>query len=142
MLEGYYKRPLPLKTIMEQDDSERISLMESVFAMIHLICTSNFGECKHEEDFGCEIWEYDFENITSSLRFKEAIGESVMRGIQKFEPRITNVSVDVDVEQVMTRVEGRRIKNRVEILVRGNLLKTNEPMEHRDQFFIGPLSYY
>lgn len=142
MIEGYYKLPLRLRSIMDQDEVSRNSLTESVFAMIHLICTSHFGECKHEEDFGCGIWDHDFENITNSIHYKDAIKDSILNGIKKFEKRITNVMVDIDVEQIVTMYEGRRMKNRVNIIVRGNLLKTNEPIQHIDQFFIGPLSYY
>jgi phage baseplate assembly protein W len=110
--------------------------------MIHLICTSNFGECKHEDEFGCELWDHDFENITSGDSFKMSVRDSIQAGISKYEKRITNVQVEIDLEQIMSTLQGRRVKNRVTVTVTGNLAMTNERIHHTEHFFIGPLSYY
>lgn len=138
----YYKVPLKLDQIVKKQDVNRCSLKESVAGMIHLIATSNFGECKHDETFGCEIWNHDFENITNAQTFKENVRASMIEAIAKFEKRIEFVKVDIEFEQVLTSIRRRRVKNRVSLIVTGKLVITNEDFVFREHFFIGPLSYY
>jgi phage baseplate assembly protein W len=138
----YYKIPLKLDDVIRKQDLPRQSLKGSVAGMIHLIATSSFGECKHDENFGCDIWNHDFENITNAQVFKESIRESMKEAISRFEKRIEFVNVDIDIEQVVSSIKKRRIKNRILLTVTGKLAMTNEDFVYREQFFIGPLSYY
>jgi phage baseplate assembly protein W len=138
----YYKIPLKLDEVIKKQDLPRCSLKESVAEMIHLISTSGFGECKHDESFGCDLWNHDFENITNAQAFKENVRGSVKDAISRYEKRIEFVNVDVDVEQVISSIKKRRIKNRIVLTVRGKLVMTNEDFNYSEHFFIGPLSYY
>ena len=110
--------------------------------MIHLISITHFGECKHDETFGCEIWENDFEIITNSQLFKDQLKTSILKTIKNHEPRLSLVSVNIQMEQVEYRMNNRRTKTRIELKVNGTLTKTNELFSHLEHFFIGPLSYY
>jgi len=118
------------------------SLKESVAGMIHLIATTSFGECKHDESFGCGIWDHDFENISNAEAFKESVKGSMASAIARYEKRIEYVNIDVEIEQVMTMVKRRKIKNRIVLNVKGKLVKTNEDFKYNETFFIGPLSYF
>jgi phage baseplate assembly protein W len=138
----YYKIPLKLDQIVRKQDVARCGLKESVAGMIHLIATSNFGECKHDETFGCEIWNHDFENITNAQIFKETVRTSLLEAIGRFEKRIESVHVEIDFEQVLSSIKGRRIKNRILLIVTGKLVMTNEDFVFNEHFYIGPLSYY
>lgn len=138
----YYKIPLRLDDVIKKQDLPRCSLKESVAGMIHLIATSGFGECKHDEAFGCDIWNHDFENITNAQAFKENVRESMRDAISRYEKRIEFVNVDIDIEQVMSSIKKRRIKNRIVLTVSGKLVMTNEDFNYSEHFFIGPLSYY
>jgi phage baseplate assembly protein W len=138
----YYKIPLKLDQIVARKDISRCGLKESVAGMIHLIATSNFGECKHDEAFGCEIWNHDFENITNAQIFKENVRISMLEAIAKFERRIEFVHVDIEFEQILSTIKKRRIKNQILLTVTGKLAMTNEDFRYSEHFYIGPLSYY
>lgn len=142
MIVNYYKLPLQLKRISQKREHPKFNLADSVAAMIHLIAITYFGECKHDETFGCEIWEHDFENIINSQSYRDELKVSIKNTIQQHEPRLTNIKVEVQIEQVENKIFKRRIKSRIQLQVKGTLVLTNEPFYHVDQFFIGPLSYY
>ncbi len=142
MNKSYYNLPLQLTQISQKKESSKCSLSESVAAMIHLISVTYFGECKHDKTFGCEIWEHDFENIVNSQVYRDRLMNSIQQTIEKQEPRLTNIRVDVHIEQIDYKLFQRRIKSRITLKVTGTLVLTNEDFLHTDQFFIGPLSYY
>ncbi len=142
MIVNYYKLPLQLKRISQKREHPKINLSESVAAMVHLIAITYYGECKHDETFGCEIWEHDFENIVNTQSYRDELKASIRKTIQQHEPRLTNVNVEVRIEQIENKILKRRIKSRIQLQVEGTLVLTNEPFSYTDQFFIGPLSYY
>ncbi len=138
----YYYFPLNPVDLIQKKEHPRISLKESVSRMIHLITITRFGEYKADESLGCEIWESDFENVTNSQLFKEQVRNSLMQTIAEHEPRISQLKIDIQVQQVDVIVKNRRTKSRITMKVEGVLKKTNEPFSYNENFFIGPLSDY
>lgn len=142
MISNFYKLPLRLGEVTQKKEHNKCSLAESVNGMIHLIAITCFGECKHDESFGCEIWEHDFENISNSQEYREKLINSIKSTIEKQEKRLSNIVVDIQIEQVDYTAFQRRVKSRIKLKVLGQLTSTNESFAHNDEFFIGPLSYY
>ncbi len=138
----YYYFPLNPAELTQKKEHPRVSLRESVSRMIHLITITRFGEFKMDESFGCEVWEFDFENLTNTQLFKEQIRDSLKQVITRHEPRLSQVRIDIQIQQVELRAGNRRTKSRISLRVDGILTKTNEPFSYNENFFIGPLSYY
>lgn len=138
----YYSLPLNLGDIISKKEQPRISLKESIEAWIHLLLVTHFGEFKNDESFGCQIWEHDFENITNSQKFKEDLQKAILQSIKTHEPRLTDIRLDLQIEQVEVLLQNRRIKIRIGIRIAGVIKKTNESFVHVESFFIGPLSYF
>ena len=142
MISEFYNLPFKAGEVIKKRELSRISLKESIAKMIHLIAITNYGEYRHDESFGSEIWEYDFVTMTDSLGFREQLKKTIKRAIINHEPRLTRVSVDVNLEQVEYQLQNRRTKMRISLTVSGNVKKTDEKFVHKEHFFIGPLSYY
>jgi phage baseplate assembly protein W len=142
MISDYYYFPLRPGELIQKKEHSRCSLKESVSQVIHLIAITHFGEFKPDESFGCEIWEFDFENVTNSQLFKEQIKNSLKQTLGQHEPRLSQLKIDIQIQQVEYRVVNRRTKTRILLKVDGVLTKTNEPFSYSEIFFIGPLSYY
>ena len=140
-MHDYFTIPLKLEELIEKNEHPRCTLGESVAMMCQLITTSQFGEYKHDNSFGCEIWEHDFENIVNTQLYKDQLKKSIKETIKKHEPRLTDVTVDIQMEQIESRVGGKRIKSRISLHVEGILALTNESFSFNEQFFVGPLSY-
>ncbi len=139
----YLDIPVSLKEIIHQKDVRRVDLDRSIRNMLHLITVTSYDEVKHDPFFGTEISNYDFENIYNAHALKEELRKSILLSIRNNEKRLVNVSIDLQIEQVEfdTRVNKKRVKTRIRMTIYGIIDKTNEPLEHQEMFFIGPLSY-
>jgi len=142
MNEVYYSLPLNLGNIIRKKEQPRISLKESIAGWLHLLLVTRFGEFKDDDSFGCQIWEHDFENITNSQKFKEELQKAIYQSISTHEPRLTDIRLDLQIEQVEVLLQNRRIKIRIGIRISGIIKKTNESFLHVESFFVGPLSYF
>lgn len=143
MVANFLNIPVSFKEITQKGESPRISVQNSIHNIIHLIVTTSYGDMRHNPLFGCDIWQFDFENIYNLPSFKEELKRSLRNSITSNEKRLVDVSIDLQIEQVetMTKVNNRRIKIRVLLTVKGIIENTNELLTHQDKFYIGPLSY-
>ena len=143
MYSSFLNIPVNFKEIKQKDEVQRVSVINSLHSLIHLIVTTEYGEMRHNPSFGCDIWKFDFENIYNLSSFKEELKKSLRNSIQNNEKRLVNPNVDLQIEQVEvpTKVGNKRIKIRILFSVTGVIEKTNEVFIHQDKFYIGPLSY-
>lgn len=128
---------------MNREEHSRVSLQNSVIQYLHLLLTTAFGEFSGDEEFGCGLWDHDFDNVTSAHKLKEIIRQSLLKSIQEKEKRLTGVRVDLlIVQEELPETKGMRsVKKKVNITVSGTLQLTNERLNFRDSFYVGPLSY-
>lgn len=143
MDQQYYTIPLSAKNLMTAKGHERCGLKESIAHHIHLINTSSFGEYKYDDTFGCSIWQIEFDNLKSSSKLKRHFEESLYNSLERHEKRLSNIKVGVRVKQedIVMADNAKRIKKRVDITIRGTVLKTNESFSFFEYFYIGPISY-
>ncbi len=129
---------------MKGDPHAKCSMKESIAQHIHLIITTAFGEVQQDENFGCSIWDCDFDNLTSSNKIREKIKLSVQQAIANYEPRLQLVKVDVFIkeEELNTTINGRQVKRKMDVQVNAVTKLTSEQFSERYSFFTGPLSYY
>ncbi len=140
----YYSLPLSMERIMNRQEHPKTSLQQSVLQHLHLLVTTALGEFPADLEFGCSIWDHDFDNVTSAHKLKELIRQSLLQAIQRYEKRISNIRVELMIlqEELHERSQGSsRVKKRIDISVNGTLQSTNERLNFKDSFFVGPLSY-
>ena len=116
MITDFYKLPFRPDRLIKKIEHPKCSLAESVAALIHLIAITNFGDYTHDPTFGCEIWEHDFENISNSQIFREKLRSSIQDTIEKHESRLTNIRVNIQIDQIDYRMIQRRIKSRIRLI--------------------------
>jgi len=125
---------------MRREEHPRVSLQQSVMQHLHLLLTTAFGEFPGDEEFGCGIWDHDFDNVTSAHKLREIVRQSLLISIREKEKRLSRIRVDLLILQ--EEVPGvHSIKKKVSVTVSGVLTETNEPFSFRDSFYVGPLSY-
>lgn len=138
----YYKIPLDFETIVNKKDAEKISIDNSISQQIFLISTTALGECKFDETFGTEIWEMDFDLLKTDNSLKEFIVSSMKKAIVMHEKRLLLEDVEVSVKDYdLGTIGKKRMKKKVIISVKGQVLETNRPFLFQNSFFVGPLSY-
>jgi phage baseplate assembly protein W len=140
---NFYSLPFNPGDLLSKEEYPKCSLQQSVAQHLHLLLTTAYGEFACKEDFGCCIWEYDFDHATKAFTLKETIKQSVSQAIKKEEQRLSNVFVDLQMYQEELPLGGksRVAKKRMDITISGLLQMTNETFTYKTRFYIGPLSY-
>ena len=139
----YFTLPLALDDVMRKKKLKKCSPQQSVMQHLHLLLTTAYGEFPGDESFGCGIWDNDFDNVSSAHKVKEMIRQSLLQSIQAKEKRLGNIRVELTIiqEELSDSGGSRNIKKRIDITVTGILQLTNERLQFRDSFFVGPFSY-
>ena len=119
---GYLRLPLHRERLR----FETVGLEESIREFIGLIMTTRPGYYRFNPDFGCRIWELEYTYIKSA-RFKEDVHKTVQESVERYEPRLKSVRVDVSVRGF----EGSSERKLVEIWVRGIIKATGKVLEEK-----------
>ena len=138
-----YKKPFRLGTIFQGQDLDKQDIGASISQYIELIIFTRYGEHRFMPDFGCEIWDLDFELIISESMWEEKLRQSLLRSITRYEQRIYNVQIEVHIKEVNKFYPLRNvteIKKKVEIIVKGKMVQTGENYSFNISLFLSPLS--
>ncbi|HEX8327721.1 MAG TPA: GPW/gp25 family protein [Hymenobacter sp.] len=139
MSASYYHLPLDLESILERQQLPRCSVQESIAQHLYLMLTTYFGESRFDPDFGCQVWEQDFEAMTT-IRWKDNVQHSIEQSIRAFEPRLARARVEVGVTDFELKNVHQRIRKRLEVKVTAALFRTDEPFAFQASLFVAPLS--
>jgi phage baseplate assembly protein W len=139
MSASYYHLPLDLEGILERQQLPRCSVQESIAQHLYLMLTTYFGESRYDTDFGCQVWEQDFEAMTT-MRWKDNVQRSVEESIREYEPRLARARVEVGVSDFELKNVHQRIRKRLEVKVSAVLYRTDEPFAFQASLFVAPLS--
>ncbi len=145
-MDQYYKFPINFSRLINKGELATCSLEKSIAQNTYLILTSEFGEYRFDESYGCSVWEHDFENIVSVHAWKDRMAQSVKQSLIRHELRLSNTIVRIDIGQEETTMEGKksinRIKKCVDITVSGVIAETNQPFPpYTQRLYISPFSF-
>lgn len=144
MKQEYYTLPLDFKRFFTEKDGrfETCTELESIDQHIELLLTTCPGEHRFDPNFGCRIWELDFERISSIEQWKGLFAKYVTQTIHQYEKRISDVIITVNIREVVREeiLDNTMIRKRVDITVTGTLNSTGEQCGFGFKLFLGPLS--
>lgn len=138
----YLKLPLRFNTFFEKKKLDRCTLKDSIARNIHLLITTNLEENNQDYTYGSQFWDHDYDiHMTNAIR-REMIMTTLKTQIQKYEKRLARPVIEVNVVQREYRLGNNiQLRRRVEIVVKGQLLRSNEPFRFQTGFFIGPMLF-
>lgn len=143
MSNPYYKKPFDFTRIFSNNTLESCNIGMSISQHIELIIFTRFGEHRFVPDYGCEVWELDFELIVNQMMWEDKMCKSLARSIAGQETRIYNIAVEInvrDVEKIFPLKRITEIKKQVDIIVTGKMLSTGENYVFNTALFLSPLS--
>ncbi|PST83459.1 hypothetical protein C7T94_12920 [Pedobacter yulinensis] len=143
MAASFYSKPFNFKNIFEQREFQEADLGKSISNNIQLIIFTRYGEHRFNPDFGCEIWDLDFELIVSETIWEEKFRKSLFRSITEYEKRLYDVTVEVkmsEVEKFYPQRNVTEIKKKVDIVVKGKINSTGEKYFFSTALFLSPLT--
>ena len=138
----YLKLPLRFERFFEKQKLPVCTLNDSISRNLHLLITTATEENKLDERYGSLFWENDYDIHLSNDGRRELVMESLQQQIALYEKRLVNVVVKVNVKQsTMSDKLRSQMRRRIEIIVSGNIARSNEPFEFQTGFFIGPMAF-
>ncbi|SDE48975.1 GPW/gp25 family protein [Pedobacter soli] len=143
-MSGFFlNKPLRFNSIFTGADLQSTDIGKSISNHLELIIFTRFGEHRHQRNFGCEIWDLDFELIVSESIWEEKFRKSLLKSITDYELRIYNTEVEVritEVENVYPLRKITEIKKKVDISARSLIKNTGEKYFFNTALFLSPLS--
>jgi len=145
MTNKYYKTPLKLKGFFEDNNTQlaHCSLLESIDQNIELILTTCPGEHGFNADFGCKIWDMDFERVLSKSKWEEDFTAHIEEAIKENERRLTNVKVKIFMKDVQWEdgiSQTTSIRKKVDVVILGNIEESGQNCGFKYSLFMGPLA--
>ncbi|WP_159470183.1 GPW/gp25 family protein [Dyadobacter sp. 3J3] len=140
MEEQNYALPLALDRIVMKQMLAKCPDREAIHQHLYLLMVTHFDETRFDENYGCALWEHDF-SILSQIKWKDLIRESLEAAIARFERRLTQIKVRVEIEELeMMSKYNSYIRKRIGVEVKAVIRRTNEPFIFFERIFISPMS--
>lgn len=144
MLNSYLTIPLNCEEITKKQRQPRCTLTDSLRQHIHLIIRTHFNESRYDSEYGCMIWEKDFETIRSVDKWKTELLDSFQKALKKYEVRLSNIQIVVNLDDLKVVDPKTRkvveLRRRINLHIEGTILQTNELFQHKEFIFFSPLS--
>lgn len=140
----YYKIPLNTRTLVNKQRHALLEAEESIKQHVHLILRTHYKEYRYDNDYGCYVWNKDYETIRSVSKWKKELHLSILEALERNEKRLSSIRVDLEVDepQVIDPKTKKPIKlrKRITIIISGVIANTNERFQHTEYIFFSPLS--
>ncbi|WPP49125.1 GPW/gp25 family protein [Catalinimonas niigatensis] len=140
----YYTFPLQTEQLTQKQRLRLCELKEAIAEYVHLILKTHLTEYRYDYDFGCYVWEQDFENIKSISKWESSLEAQIKEAINRYEKRMDNIQTKVTVEDPKDYASEsnaqNRLKKRIHITVSGTIQKTRELFQHQEFIYFSPLS--
>ena len=94
MQHSFYKLPLRLDHIVRKKKLDNCSLTHSIAQHLHLIVSTYRGEAAYSDEFGCSLWDEEF-NIQLNFNWKETLIASLKQAVSRFEKRLQILDLKV-----------------------------------------------
>jgi phage baseplate assembly protein W len=145
MRNNFYKLPVRFDAIFDEKggDMPMCSEIESIDQHIELLLTTCPGEHKFDKNFGCKIWDMDFESVVSRQKWEDDFTAYILQAVQKFEQRLKDVTVSIHIMEVTREdfvMKATAIKKKVIVRINGVLSSSNDRCGFKYALFLGPLS--
>lgn len=137
----FYILPLRLDEIIQKKRHAVCPMKHSIAQNLHLIISTYRGESAYCEDYGCSLWDEEF-NIQLNLRWRENLCDSLSQAIMQFEKRLLlqEVKANMEEQNVLLERKSLRVRRCLHIELKGIIKKTNEQFNFRDSIYISPLA--
>ncbi|APW35227.1 GPW/gp25 family protein [Prevotella intermedia] len=138
---NYLKLPLDLsKTLNGQ--MQRCSYEESIAQHIMMLIVSRYGEVEGKEDYGSVIWDLEFNQVLKNADWEEKVRQSLEATITKYESRLKDIHVRVELTEVEEDVRNKfpNARQRVRVWVNGVMVRNDQQFNFNTHLYISPIS--
>ena len=120
-------------------------LHRSIAEHIHLLLITGREEFDFDREFGCEIWDQDFEMQGAMAAWADRMADGIRDRLVVYEKRLIAVEVKAEHSQAeFSQKEGDRVaarlKRKLTIRLTARIKSTNEVFRFEDSIFMSPFS--
>ena len=140
-----YRIPLDFDHFFGTRIFPQCSVSESISFYVHLLLLTAHGEFEFDQNFGCEVWEAEFEHQQTTRVWVEQLGCNIQEVLEKYETRLTDIHVQAKVSQMEFELKeefkvSKRLKKKLNLVVSAKLRATNEKFELQDNILLSPFA--
>lgn len=144
MKQEYYTLPLRFDVILDKKPHPKCSVELSIAQHLHMMLTTHYRESRYDHDYGCGVWERDFEMMTDN-EWLDTVKESIDVAIRKNEPRLVDTVVQIEIDDHIEdyrvlKTLNRKVRKRLWIKINGLLERTSMPFSFEEYIYIAPLA--
>ncbi len=125
------------------DEHPTCSLGTSIAQVLHLLLHTRPGQLRSAPDFGCAIWDVEFESNLDLPRWEEKLTRSLLAAVHQHETRLRDVSIRVSIgpaELAVGAAAHPLARWQARISVKGMVQLTHEAFHYTTQLRIGQLA--
>ena len=137
----YLKVPLDLSRTLN-GQMQRCSYEESIAQHIMMLIVSRYGEVEGKEDYGSVIWDLEFNQVLKNADWEEKVRQSLETTITKYESRLKDIHVRVELTEVEEDVRNKfpNARQRVRVWVNGVMVRNDQQFNFSTHLYISPIS--
>ena len=138
---NYLKLPLDLSRTLN-GQMQRCSYEESIAQHIMMLIVSRYGEVEGKEDYGSVIWDLEFNQVLKNADREEKVRQSLEATITKYESRLKDIHVRVELTEVEEDVRNKfpNARQRVRVWVNGVMVRNDQQFNFNTHLYISPIS--
>ena len=142
---GSYAIPLDVEAFFRTRRFTTKPLHRSIAEHIHLLLITAREEFEFDREFGCEVWDNDFETQNAITVWVDRVADGIRGRLAVYEKRLREVDVVVEHAQAeFSTKEGdkvsSRLKRKLTIRLNARIASTNEVFRFEDIIYMSPFS--
>jgi phage baseplate assembly protein W len=133
--------PINFKSWMQgQSDVSELSLVDSIGNNCTLIITTRYNAHRFDREFGCIIWDKDFEILTNNIMLEEEVQNSIRESLVKYEKRLERINVTTTYSEDIVRKEKTRIfRKTITINIQAVIIATGQNFHYKKSIYLSPI---
>ena len=135
--------PVDFGALLKKGSLPQVAVKASVKEYIYLLLLTQRGEWRYDSNFQCLLWEKDFEQTDNLNIWLDQVRDDIRVSVHKYESRLKIQDVDVqrdELQELSKENKVTRIRNRLNIRVRGTVIQSGENFDETFLMFFGPIT--
>ncbi len=128
------------KWMQGQGDSAELSLVDSIGNNCTLIITTRYNAHRYDREFGCIIWDKDFEILNNNIALEEEVQNSIKDSLVKYEKRLEKIGVTTTYsEDIVRKVKSRIFRKTITINITAVIKATGQNFHYKKSIYLSPI---
>lgn len=121
----FYRFPIEYNILTDAKLHAKSEVEASLKQFVELIVLTTPGEFRFDTQFGCTIWEREYNLMSNGERWKKEFKNSVEIALKTYEHRLENIKVNI-----LNISETSQLNKKIALLIEGIIRQTGKTFTH------------